>query len=156
AASGLARGTMTRPQVQLGLRIAARPVPESAPDKAAYLSRLAWALQREGEHDRAVELLDKAVALQPKEPATRQELAGVLMAAGRAKQAIPWLEEMARAAPDDAALQVRLSQACLWGGDPLGATARLQHLLEAKFEQPELWLTYIDAAAALSKGTMTR
>ena len=39
---------MKADQVALLARLAAKPVPDGAPEKAVYLSRLAWALHREG------------------------------------------------------------------------------------------------------------
>jgi tetratricopeptide (TPR) repeat protein/cellulose synthase/poly-beta-1,6-N-acetylglucosamine synthase-like glycosyltransferase len=156
AASAVPSGSMTPSQVELALRIAGQPIPAEAPDQATYLSRLGWVLHREGKKDRAAELLNKAVAQQPKDTAIRKELAGVLIAVGHAKQALPWLEEMARANPNDVDLHTRLAQAALWGGDPNGATVRLQVLLDAHFDQPNLWGVYVDAVAALRKGTMTR
>jgi tetratricopeptide (TPR) repeat protein len=55
--------------------------------RVEYLSRLAWVLYRVKEGPRVHKLLDRAVALKPKGPAVRKELAGVLAAAGRYRQA---------------------------------------------------------------------
>jgi tetratricopeptide (TPR) repeat protein/cellulose synthase/poly-beta-1,6-N-acetylglucosamine synthase-like glycosyltransferase len=150
-------------QTDLALRIADQPTPRvSKPEDAVFLSRLGWALYREGERtktptlrSRAGVLLDRAVALQPKDAKAREEIAGVLVAAGRSKQALPWLEELAQARPGDAELQARLAQVALWGGDPVGALNRLEHLLAANDAPSPLWAVYADAAAAAAKGVMT-
>jgi cellulose synthase/poly-beta-1,6-N-acetylglucosamine synthase-like glycosyltransferase len=55
------------------------------------LSRLAWVMLRLSENDKANALLTKAVASDPKQPAVRKELAGVLAAADRRAEAIEML-----------------------------------------------------------------
>jgi tetratricopeptide (TPR) repeat protein/cellulose synthase/poly-beta-1,6-N-acetylglucosamine synthase-like glycosyltransferase len=75
-------------------RIATRAAEGALPD-AAYLSRLVWVLHRLGPNapeDRrhaatTQKLLDRAVALKPKVPAARKELAGMLAVAGRFEDA---------------------------------------------------------------------
>src|SRR5262249_38149340 len=54
----------------------------------AVLMRLSWVLARVGDTARASGLLDRTLAQRPTEPALRKELAGVLAAAGRGKEAI--------------------------------------------------------------------
>ncbi len=150
-------------QTDVALRIANQPTPQMGKeDEALYLSRLGWALYREGERtktpalrNRSGVLLDRAVALQPKDPKAREELAGVLVAAGRSKQALPWLEELAQARPNDMELQARLAQVALWGGDAAGSLNRLERLLTANDAPSPLWGVYADAAAAAAKGVMT-
>jgi tetratricopeptide (TPR) repeat protein/cellulose synthase/poly-beta-1,6-N-acetylglucosamine synthase-like glycosyltransferase len=156
AASAAGKGVMSPRQIDLTLRLADHPVPDAAPDKVLYQSRLAWVLYREGQKAKADALLDKALAQQPLDPKVRRELAGVLMAAGRSKEALAWLEELARDNPGDAGLQGQLAQATLWGGDPVLALSRLQQALTANFEQPDLWISYVDAASGMNKGTLTR
>ncbi len=61
--------------------------------EAAYLTRLAWVLQHHAKDpNRAGEVLDMALALRPREPAERKELAGVLAAVGRYKDALRMYE----------------------------------------------------------------
>jgi cellulose synthase/poly-beta-1,6-N-acetylglucosamine synthase-like glycosyltransferase/tetratricopeptide (TPR) repeat protein len=57
-----------------------------------FLGRLAWALQRLQETDRAGTLLDRAVAMRPGDPAVRRELAGVLAAVGKTNNALQMYE----------------------------------------------------------------
>ena len=63
------------------------------PADAVYLARLGWVLQRLGEHDKSAEVLDQAVALDPADQGFRRQLAGALVAAGRAEAALRLLEE---------------------------------------------------------------
>jgi cellulose synthase/poly-beta-1,6-N-acetylglucosamine synthase-like glycosyltransferase/tetratricopeptide (TPR) repeat protein len=181
------------------------------------LVRLAWVLHRLHDAERAGQLLDRAVALRPQEPAARRELAGVLAAAGKGKQAIQlyqgvsleiedryrlaelysaekdfteaekqlravviekpddpkalrrladvlsWkkdyapalalLEKLAHDNPGDTGLAVRLAEVSLWSGARDKALVRFQAILEQRFNQPEVWRSYIDAAAGVSKLT---
>ncbi len=69
--------------------------------EAAYLTRLAWVLSRHAKDPvRAGEVLDMALALRPREPAERKELAGVLAAAGRYKDALRMYEGLELALQD--------------------------------------------------------
>src|SRR5262249_21927842 len=79
---------LTAAQLKLLLRVADEPPPvEEREARTRYLSRLAWAVLREGErtHDvalqaRAAGLLDQARGLDARDAATRRELASVLVA----------------------------------------------------------------------------
>jgi cellulose synthase/poly-beta-1,6-N-acetylglucosamine synthase-like glycosyltransferase/tetratricopeptide (TPR) repeat protein len=177
---------------------------------ALFLARLAWALERLKDAERARVLLDRAAVLRPQEPAARRELAGILAATGRNRDALrlfegltlrltdryqlavlfaaeknfaaaekqcrailkarpadakaqrqladvlSWskkypealalLERLARGRPHDAELAVRLAEVTLWSGAYEKALARYQVLLEARFDRPELWPGYVDAA----------
>jgi cellulose synthase/poly-beta-1,6-N-acetylglucosamine synthase-like glycosyltransferase/predicted Zn-dependent protease len=155
AAAAAPRGVMTPGQIQVALRLAGQVV-GAVPDQALYLSRLSWTLLREGRRAEALAALERALALQPRAAAARRELAGMLSAVGRHREALAWLEELARANPGDAALQRQLARATLWSGDAALALGRLHKLLATSFEQPELWVHYVDAAGGLNKGTLTR
>jgi tetratricopeptide (TPR) repeat protein/cellulose synthase/poly-beta-1,6-N-acetylglucosamine synthase-like glycosyltransferase len=156
AAAAALPGQMTAEQVGLVLRLADRPVPAQATEPAAYLSRLAWTLNREGKKETALALLEKALTLNPKKLESRRELAGLLTALGRHKEALTLLEEMARANPTDADLRGRIAQATLWNGDPAKALELLQRHLVAQFDRPALWGSFVDAASGLDQGKMTR
>jgi predicted Zn-dependent protease/cellulose synthase/poly-beta-1,6-N-acetylglucosamine synthase-like glycosyltransferase len=153
AAAGAPRGAMTAAQLDRAQRLAEQPA--ALPDQALHLSRLAWVLFREGRREQASNALDKGIALAPQNPKVRRELADMLIATGRHRQALVWLEELLKANPDDAALQGQLARATLWSGNAERALERLGRLLAADFEQPELWLLYVDAAGNLNKGTLT-
>ncbi len=64
--------------------------------EVAYLTRLAWVLHHHAKDPaRAGEMLDMALALRPREPAERKELAGVLAAAGRYADALRMYDGLA-------------------------------------------------------------
>jgi tetratricopeptide (TPR) repeat protein/cellulose synthase/poly-beta-1,6-N-acetylglucosamine synthase-like glycosyltransferase len=198
----------------LAVRIHTQLLAQKQPD-AVQLTRLAWVMQRLKESARAAALLDRAVALQPQEPAVRKELAGVLAAAGKTRAALglyegltldvadryrladlhaaakdfaaaeqqlrailkttpedpktlrqladvlSWkkdypaarelLEKLARDHPKDAAVGLRLAEVALWSGDHDGALVRFQAILQDRFDQPTLWIVFVDSAASASK-----
>ncbi|HJT77401.1 MAG TPA: tetratricopeptide repeat protein, partial [Gemmataceae bacterium] len=74
-------------QAALARRVAER-LPAADCKDAGQATRLAWVLYRVKEPPRAAAYLDRALALAPKEPAVRKDLAGVLAAAGRNKEAL--------------------------------------------------------------------
>jgi cellulose synthase/poly-beta-1,6-N-acetylglucosamine synthase-like glycosyltransferase/tetratricopeptide (TPR) repeat protein len=177
-----------------------------------FLTRLAWVLHNGHAPARVNTILDRAVALKPREPAARRELAGVLAATGNHRQALKlfegvaldledrfrlatlhsaehdfnaaeiqcrailreqpkdmralkllasvltWkkdykaslalLETLAREYAQDGELPVRLAEVLLWSGEYDKALARFQTILEKRFEQPEYWPPFIDAAAS--------
>jgi tetratricopeptide (TPR) repeat protein/cellulose synthase/poly-beta-1,6-N-acetylglucosamine synthase-like glycosyltransferase len=122
---------------------------------AAALARLGWILCEMADKEEAKTVLARAVALNPREPAIRKELAGVLTAAQQFAAARDFLKELVKEDPADASLSGRLAQATLWSGDPAAALALLDKALTANFDQPDLWISYIDAASAVTKGTLT-
>jgi predicted Zn-dependent protease len=154
AAAGAGRRVMTAAQLEMALRLIDRPA--ALPDPARYLTRLAWVFFREGRRDQAGLALDRAVAAAPKDPQARRELAEMLTATGRHREALALLEELEKANPGDESLQGLLARSTLWGGNAARALERLAHLLTERFDQPDLWTNYVDAAGGLNKGTMTR
>jgi tetratricopeptide (TPR) repeat protein/cellulose synthase/poly-beta-1,6-N-acetylglucosamine synthase-like glycosyltransferase len=77
---------LTPAQKKLAAQIADRE--DALPEDAVLLSRLGWVLHRSGDSAQAQAVLDRAVSLKPKDPAVRRGLAGVLAAAGRAKESL--------------------------------------------------------------------
>lgn len=154
AAAGMMKGEMTEAQMRMLQRIAAQPVPEVAPKKALYLARVAWTLHREEKAQEAARILDQAIALAPTDAKDREELVGVLIAAGRFKEARSWLEELAKANPDDAALNGRLAEVSLWSGSATQALEVATKVLERDFELSRFWSVFLDAAAPLNKGQL--
>ncbi|HJT76247.1 MAG TPA: tetratricopeptide repeat protein, partial [Gemmataceae bacterium] len=82
---------VTAAQKALALRIYDRTAKAASKD-AAFLARLAWLLHRAKEPARAADLLGQAVALKPKEPGVRKELAGTLAAVGEYREALHMYE----------------------------------------------------------------
>jgi predicted Zn-dependent protease len=182
------------------------------PQDPVFLTRLAWVLHNGHAPARVKAILDRAVALNPREPVARRELAGVLAATGNNRQALKlfegvaldledrfrlvalhsaehdfnaaetecrailreqpkdlralkllasvltWkkdykaglalLETLARENAQDSELPLRLAEVLLWSGDYDKALARFQAILEKRFDQPEYWLAFVDAAAS--------
>jgi cellulose synthase/poly-beta-1,6-N-acetylglucosamine synthase-like glycosyltransferase/tetratricopeptide (TPR) repeat protein len=58
------------------------------PDFAVYLTRLGWVLQRLGESERSSDLVKKALAILPNNAQFRQQLAGILLQAGKTEAAL--------------------------------------------------------------------
>jgi cellulose synthase/poly-beta-1,6-N-acetylglucosamine synthase-like glycosyltransferase/tetratricopeptide (TPR) repeat protein len=201
---------LTEAQAALARRICGSAVGTS--QDAMFLARLAWVMQRLKDTDRAVAMLDRAVVLQPREPAARKELAGILAAAGKTRAALEmykglnldladrfrlaalyaadkdylaaekqclailqdkpkdrktlrllaavlsWkkdypgalalLKQLAGEDSADVELQVRLAEVMVWSGDYEQALPRLEGLLVARFEQPDLWASFVNAAAS--------
>ena len=171
AASGAT--TMTAAQVDMALRIAKEPIPPPCPPPAGggglgwgddaqtlFLSRLAWALLREGQRTKtdawqteANGLLDQAVERSPRESPTRRELAGVLGAAHRFNEALAIYEDLVRLYPHDAELRIRLAELTLWSGANGRAVGRFEELLQTDADQPRLWRGFVDAASGATSLT---
>ncbi|MDP1914708.1 MAG: tetratricopeptide repeat protein, partial [Myxococcales bacterium] len=60
---------------------------EARPDSAAYLDSAGWVAYRRGQFDRAVDLLERAVAESPDEPTLLEHLAEACAKAGRKQRA---------------------------------------------------------------------
>jgi predicted Zn-dependent protease len=148
--------SMTPGQIQVALRLAGQPVPgRGADEQAVYLSRLSWALYREGERARPAAwnrrvnaLLDQALALKPRATRVRTELAAMLTAARRFGDVAALYEGLLRESPGDPDLLVRLAEVTLWGGNVTGGLARFEQLLRDNVQRPGVWKGFAEAAAA--------
>src|SRR5262249_2195143 len=78
----------------------------------------------------------------------RRLLAAVLSWKKDYKEARALLEELAQEDPKDAELPLRLAEITLWSGDYDRALTHFQGLLEANFDQPDVWRSFVDAAAS--------
>lgn len=77
----------TAHQARLARKLAEAPETLKSSDPT-YLSRLAWVLIREGVDGPINRMLDRAVAVLPETVPVKREVAGVLAAAGRAREAL--------------------------------------------------------------------
>ncbi len=164
-AASAAKGSMSAPQIQLLEQVGEEAKKlDNWRDRVVFLSRLAWALYREGSAQNpenpkllkeASDNIEAALKLGPNE-AQRHEVAGVLIALGRAKDALPWLKDLAMKEPGDLKLQKELAQATVWSEYYFEGMQLIQKLLEADFNQPDLWVTYIDAAAGVVDTPLTK
>jgi len=106
-----------------------RPFAEQAAkdgEDVVLLSRLAWVLHRLKEPALCKQVLDRALALKPAEPAARKELAGVLGAVGRYKEALALYEGV----PLDVEDRRRLASLYEAANDFAGAAAQYRLILE--------------------------
>jgi predicted Zn-dependent protease len=113
--------------------------------KVEYLSRLAWVLFRLKELPKVEQLLDRAMALRPSEPAVRKELAGVLAAAGRPQQAREMYEGLKLTFAD----HYRLAEIDIAAGEFAAAEKEVRIILKAK---PDDLKGQLLLAAVLSGG----
>ncbi|HMF14697.1 MAG TPA: tetratricopeptide repeat protein, partial [Gemmataceae bacterium] len=93
---------LTDDHARTAVRIAERMAGECK--DAVVLARLAWVLQRVKQQERAGSLLTRALALRPTDAPARKELAGVLAAAGRTKDALRLYEGLTLDADDHSRL----------------------------------------------------
>jgi protein O-mannosyl-transferase len=99
-----------------------------APDCARCLHGLGVAWYRGGSPDRAVVPLMHAVALRP-DLGFQADLGLALWAEGRAREAVPYLEQAVTAQPHNGQLERRLAAALLDAGRPDDARARFASLV---------------------------
>jgi cellulose synthase/poly-beta-1,6-N-acetylglucosamine synthase-like glycosyltransferase/tetratricopeptide (TPR) repeat protein len=90
------------------------------------LSRLAWVLHRVNEPALCLRVLDRAQSLKPTDPAARKELAGVLGAAGRYKEALA----LSAGLPVESLGRQHLASLCEAAGDFAGAATHYRVILE--------------------------
>ncbi len=106
-----------------------RPIAEQSArdgEDVLFLSRLAWVLHRLKEPTLCERVLDRALALRPTDPGSRKELAGVLGAAGRYKEALALYEGL----PLDVEERRRLASLYEAAEDFAGAAAQYRLMLE--------------------------
>jgi tetratricopeptide (TPR) repeat protein len=155
---------MSPAQTEIALRLANEPVQgKTAAARAAYCSRLAWALFREAERTNTVaslptvnRLLDEALRLKPGDHDLRLELAGVLTAVRRYADAARLYEGLARDFPNETEPRLRLAELALWGGDHDASLARFERLWQEGVRGPRVWSGFVDAAAAAPSLTQPR
>jgi predicted Zn-dependent protease len=126
---GFIDAASTAPQLTAADAKLIRPIAEkSARDgaDAVFLSRLAWVLHRLKETALCERVLNRALSLKPAEPAARKELAGVLAAAGRYKEALVLWEGLPLEAED----RPRLASLYEAASDFAGAAAQYRLILE--------------------------
>jgi cellulose synthase/poly-beta-1,6-N-acetylglucosamine synthase-like glycosyltransferase/predicted Zn-dependent protease len=87
----------------------------------------------------------------PEDRKVLRELADVLSWKKDYEEALKLFERLAREDPTDAGLPLRLAEVHLWKGDYDEALARFGAMLEEKFDRPELWGPYVDAAAGAGR-----
>jgi tetratricopeptide (TPR) repeat protein/cellulose synthase/poly-beta-1,6-N-acetylglucosamine synthase-like glycosyltransferase len=152
-AVGLDAGNPDLTRQYIGALVAAKrwdtalPLLERQEPTVEVRSLLATIYLDKKQFDRAERECQAVLAEQPDNVPARQQLAGVLSGKGKHKEALDLLLDLARLAPDDPTVPVRLAEATLAAGDYQGAANRYAALLAASFEQPPLWEGFVNAAA---------
>jgi predicted Zn-dependent protease len=100
AVAGLPAGRLSDAEMAFAIRLAEDPETLRS-DDPVYLSRLAYVLVREKAPGPVNALLDRAVALDPQNQDPRKELAGVLAAADRGRDALKVFGEVRLDHPED-------------------------------------------------------
>jgi cellulose synthase/poly-beta-1,6-N-acetylglucosamine synthase-like glycosyltransferase/predicted Zn-dependent protease len=127
--TGYIKAAATAPELTDADAQLIRPIAEqSAKDgeDVLFLSRLAWVLHRLKEPALRERVLDRALALRPTDPESRKELAAVLGAAGRYKEALALYEGL----PLDVEERRRLASLYEAAEDFAGAAAQYRLILE--------------------------
>src|SRR5207249_646041 len=89
----------------------------------------------------------------PKDRKTLRLLSALLSWKKDYPAATALLQQLAADDPNDAELPVRLAEVMVWSGNYDQALPRLEELLTARFDQPELWRAFVDAAASVPQLT---
>ncbi len=118
-------GAMDREQDAID---AYRRVIEAEPDSVRGLNNLAWLL-RERAPDEALTHAERAVELQPDNPAVRDTLGMVLLAQGQPEQAQEHLRRAVDSAPDSPTLRYHLARALAEAGQDDEARRHLERAL---------------------------
>src|SRR5262249_11352623 len=88
---------------------------------------------------------------QPNDTKMRRQLADILSWKKDYQASLALFEELRQESPTDAEIPIRIAEVLLWSGAYEDALVRFHALLEAKFEQPQIWKSYADAAASAKK-----
>ena len=131
--AGLPAGRLTDAEMAFAIRVAEDPDTLKS-DSAVYLTRLAYVLLREKAPGPVNALLDRAIALDPKEQADRKELAGVLAFADRGAEAFKVFGEVRPDHPED---RITLANILSALGDFPAAIREVQAYLVVKPIDPE-------------------
>jgi tetratricopeptide (TPR) repeat protein len=107
-------------------------------DGAGVIGPLGQLALREGDHQRAISLLEVAVSSQPTSARLRLDLGTGLLLAGRAGEAIPHLQEAARLAPGDPMVRLNLATALAREGRTEEAGEQVEAIGDRLRENPIL------------------
>jgi predicted Zn-dependent protease/cellulose synthase/poly-beta-1,6-N-acetylglucosamine synthase-like glycosyltransferase len=118
--------------------------------------RLAGLYASTRDYAAAVRQLRAILRKKPGDTQTMRLLAAVLTWKRDYREARALLQQLADANPADAELPVRLAEVMVWSGDHEHALPRLQALLKARFDRPELWRIFVDAAASTPRLTASQ
>lgn len=114
--------------------------------------RLSWLVYQIGFQKRAATVLNEAIALKPQDPADRQEIANVLVATNRFREALAEFQSLAKLLPNDLELKTRIAEVTVWSGNYPKGLELVGQLLKAKPDESRLWTTYVDAFSSVKSG----
>ncbi len=107
---------------------------EREPETEFTLYEKAIALHRLPDPERAIQTVDRLIAMRPNDPYYLELKGQILLESGRAAQAVPAYRQAARLAPDEPLLKAGLGRALLQSNDPAANTEALSVLQEARRE----------------------
>lgn len=109
---------------------------KSNPNNLLVLNNLAWSLS-ESRDNRALEFAEKALKLQPENPAVLDTLGWILVQQGQAARGIRLLQQALSKAPDAGEIQFHLASAYAQSGDRTRAQGELERLLSSGTPFPQ-------------------
>ncbi len=107
---------------------------EQEPETEFTLYEKAIALHRLPDPDRAIQTVDRLIAMRPNDPYYLELKGQILLESGRAAEAIPAYRQAVRLAPDEPLLKAGLGRALLQSNDPVANAEALDVLQEARRE----------------------
>lgn len=113
-------------------------------DKDAMLEEARIASDIGGDFKRALELYDRALRIDPKDPLLHRGRGKVLAELGRFDEAIPAMAEAARLAPKDAIVHYHRATILAKAGDKPGAAESFKRATELAPNDADIWLSFAD------------
>lgn len=98
-------------------------------------------------YDAAEKLLREFLDDNPGNLRAERQLADVLSFEGKYAESIKLFEELLKKAPNDRELPIRIAEVRLWSGDAADALPTFTQALKDNIDQPQLWGSFVDAAA---------
>ncbi|MCB2182010.1 MAG: tetratricopeptide repeat protein [Desulfobulbaceae bacterium] len=121
---------------------------EAFPNQVRYLNGLAFVTIQQGYLDRAVELLDRAIAVDPENHVTLVGLSQTLLSLGKPAEALPYIEKTYLLNAQDLALKEQLATVYA----QLGMYGKARPLVVQLAEQPDAPLAYLKLGAQVHDG----
>jgi len=119
-----------------------RPIATANPNDVTAVGLLAEAYARQGQYGDAATLLAHVLERAPHDNETRFQLALALFHQQRAAQALPHLDRLVAAEPQNAAYRNLMAGVLPLVGEFGRAIALYEDLLQAHPKQPQIWLNY--------------
>jgi tetratricopeptide (TPR) repeat protein len=121
------------------------------PDNRFALLRSGLAHLRAGQPDRAVEWLERAVAVDPGQPEVHYGLADALTRTGRFDEAVPHWQETIRLQPRRVAAWSNMASALTWSGRAEDGLAAFREATALEPGRADLWINLAAAESAAGR-----